>query len=290
MQKMIDVTGDGSGNVFLIRGEANLLYEAGMAYCGDAMVEKVKKALNGERLDAVLISHSHYDHVAGLPFVRKEWPDVKVYASRRAKEILSKPSALATIRELSLSAAKAAGSRFNGDYEDEDLRIDVGLEDGQTVTIGDHRVTALETIGHTKCCLSYLVDQDIMFCSETIGVMTQKKQYIPAFLVDYKEMIESVKRARAMKAKTIVISHYGVIPPEEVEATWDFLLEQAQVCKEKMIGIIESYPTKEEQLIQMERVFHAGIDKKDQPDQAFLINAASMLRTLKRQFMGGEVS
>ena len=52
---------------------------------------------------------SHYDHVAGLPAVRKAWPGMKTYASERAKEILVKPGALKTIRRLSGEAAEAAG-------------------------------------------------------------------------------------------------------------------------------------------------------------------------------------
>lgn len=288
MIQMIDVSGDGKGNVFLMKGETNLLYEAGMAYCAEVMVENIKRELRGEKLHGVLISHSHYDHVAGLPFIRKQWGDVKVYASARAMEILKKPSALKTIRELSLSAAKEAGSSWNGDYNDSDLRIDESLIDGEVVFIGNRKVEALETIGHTKCCLSFLIDDDTMFCSETIGVMTQKKQYIPAFLVDYKQMIKSIERCRDRKANTIVISHYGAVEPKEVEDIWDFLLDQAKKSKDIMLSIIERYSDENKQLEEMEHQFHAGISKKEQPDQAFLINAASMLKTLKRQFLEGE--
>ena len=61
--RVVDVSGVGEGAVFLIRGEANLLFEAGMAYAAAPMVEKIQKELDGGRLDAVLLSHSHYDHV-----------------------------------------------------------------------------------------------------------------------------------------------------------------------------------------------------------------------------------
>ena len=105
---VIDVSGCGSGAVFLIKGKANLLFEAGMAYAADQMVENIKRELGDAELDAVLLSHSHYDHVAGLPAVRKAWPGVKTYASERAKEILVKPGALKTIRRLSGEAAEAA--------------------------------------------------------------------------------------------------------------------------------------------------------------------------------------
>ncbi len=84
---LIDVTGDGKGTVFLVTGQANILYEAGMAYCAGQMVKKIEEALDGGELDAVFLSHSHYDHVAGLPYIRARWPEVKVYASALAQEI-----------------------------------------------------------------------------------------------------------------------------------------------------------------------------------------------------------
>ena len=52
--KIIDVTGVGEGAVFLLRGRANILFEAGMAYAADAMIEKIKQELQGEPLHAVL--------------------------------------------------------------------------------------------------------------------------------------------------------------------------------------------------------------------------------------------
>lgn len=51
-----------------------------------------------------------------------------------------------------------------------------------------------------------------------------------------------------------------------------------------MISIMERFPDDDEALREMERVFHSRVDKKDQPDEAFYINAASMMKTLRRQF------
>ena len=118
-----DVSGVGEAAVFLIKGEANILFEAGMAYAADLMIENIRRELGDGQVDAVLISHSHYDHVAGLPAVRKAWPGVKVYGSERAREILLKPSALSVIRSLSGDAAEAAGMDWDRNYRDEDLRV-----------------------------------------------------------------------------------------------------------------------------------------------------------------------
>ena len=190
---VIDVSGCGSSAVFLIKGKANLLFEAGMAYAADQMVENIKRELGDAELDAVLLSHSHYDHVAGLPAVRKAWPGVKTYASERAKEILVKPGALKTIRRLSGEAAEAAGLPWDSEYDDADLQIDVSLEDGETIELGDHTIYAFATIGHTKCSMSYLIDDELMLCSETVGVMGHDGSYMPSFLVDYKAAEESIE-------------------------------------------------------------------------------------------------
>ena len=146
----------------------------------------------------------------------------------------------------------------------------------------------METVGHTRCAVSYLVDDDVLFCSETIGVLNRDKRYIPAFLVDYREMITAIEKSRRLHPKRVVISHYGLLSQEEAPGIWDFLLEKAGESKDIMLRVMKQYPTQEERLAALERVFHTGIDQKDQPDEAFYINAASMMRTLERQFLGGE--
>ncbi len=283
--RIIDVSGIGTGAVFLLRGKANLLFEAGMAYAADAMVEAIERELGDDgSLDGVLLSHSHYDHVAGLPALRKRWPELKTYASVRAQEILVKPGALATIRRLSGEAAAAAELPWDRDYRDEDLKIDVALEDGERVRIGDHQVFAFATIGHTKCSMSYVVDGEVMLCSETVGVMGKEGGYMPSFLVDYRGAEESIRRSSEIPVSEIILNHYGLVSPENRAGIWVRLMEKLRDSRDRMVEIMNAFPEDEKALREMERVFHGDVDKKLQPDEAFYINAASMMRTLRRQF------
>ena len=283
--RIIDVSGIGTGAVFLLRGKANLLFEAGMAYAADAMVEAIERELGDDgSLDGVLLSHSHYDHVAGLPALRKRWPELKTYASVRAQEILVKPGALATIRRLSGEAAAAAELPWDRDYRDEDLKIDVALEDGERVRIGDHQVFAFATIGHTKCSMSYVVDGEVMLCSETVGVMGKEGGYMPSFLVDYRGAEESIRRSSEIPVSEIILNHYGLVSPENRAGIWVRLMEELRDSRDRMVEIMNAFPEDEKALREMERVFHGDVDKKLQPDEAFYINAASMMRTLRRQF------
>lgn len=216
--------------------------------------------------------------------MRKAWSDVTVYAAERAKEILVKPSALTTIRRLSSEAAEAAEMDWEYDYKDEDLRIDIALKDHDVIQIGDHRVEVLETIGHTKDSFSYIVDGELMLCSESVGVLTSKKQYMPTFLVDYKESERSIIKSKEFPVKYIILNHYGLVSEEDKLHIWDFLLDKARESKKVMIEVMNTYDTEEKCLRVMEEIFHTGIDKKEQPDEAFDINALSMMRTLHRQF------
>ena len=283
--ELVDVTGVGSGAVFLIKGKANLLFEAGMAYAADAMVEAIRRELGEDgKLDAVLLSHSHYDHVAGLPALRRQWPELKSYASRRAQEIVKRPGALAVMRRLSAEAAEAAGLPWDSSYDDADLRVDVALEDGETVTIGDHTVYAFATVGHTRCSLSYVVDGEVMLCSETVGVLGEDGGYMPSYLVDYLGAEESISRSRAIPVKEIILNHHGPVGEGQRDHIWDLLEEKLAESKEIMIRVMNEAPDDSAALRELERIFHAGIDKKWQPDEAFYINAASMMKTLRRQF------
>lgn len=282
--KIIDVTGVGEGAVFLLRGRANILFEAGMAYAADAMIEKIKQELQGEPLHAVLLSHSHYDHVAGLPAVRKEWPDVKVYASERAKEILVKPGALKTIRRLSGEAAEASGLSWDSAYDDRDIQADIGLKDGETTEISGDQVYAFATPGHTKCSMSYVINGEVMLCSETVGVMNRNQEYMPSFLVDYKGVEDSIRRSAEIPVREIILNHYGLVEEKDKAGIWEFLLETARKSRDLMLDILNETDSDEEALRTMERTFHSTVDKKDQPDEAFYINAASMIKTLRRQY------
>lgn len=281
---VIDVTGVGKSGVFLIKGEANLLFESGMAFAAEPMIEKIKAEIGDGKVDAVLLSHSHYDHIAGLPAVRRAWPEVKVYASARAKEILTKPTALATIRRLSGEAAEAAGMDWERDYDDADLQVDVALEDGDILSIGDHKIEAFSTVGHTKCSMSYVVDGELMLCSETVGVMGPGGFYMPSFLVDYKAAEASIEKSRRYQVRTILLNHYGLVPEADRAGIWDELLKKLRDSKEIMIALMNAHKTEEERLKALEDTFHANVDKKEQPDEAFDINALSMMKTLRRQF------
>jgi glyoxylase-like metal-dependent hydrolase (beta-lactamase superfamily II) len=69
-------TGPTGNNTFLLTGAVPTLVDAGVGDPGH--LDEVATALGGAPLAAVLITHSHRDHVAGIPAIVERWPSVRV--------------------------------------------------------------------------------------------------------------------------------------------------------------------------------------------------------------------
>ena len=66
-----------TGNItYLFPGPPSILVDAGVGY--RAHIEAIDRALVGRPLELVLLTHSHSDHVAGLPALAERWPQLLV--------------------------------------------------------------------------------------------------------------------------------------------------------------------------------------------------------------------
>src|SRR5688572_30908826 len=69
-------TGPGGNNTWLLTGAVPALIDAGVGQ--PAHLDAIERALDGATLAVILVTHSHPDHVAGLPALRARWPAATV--------------------------------------------------------------------------------------------------------------------------------------------------------------------------------------------------------------------
>lgn len=100
----------------------------------DAVIASLER--QGGRLDLVLLTHHHSDHIAGAEQVARH------FGARM------------------VGAAKDAGRL---------PPLDIALSDGERVTLGDTVGEIIETPGHTRGHISYFFgDGPILFCGDTL--------------------------------------------------------------------------------------------------------------------------
>ena len=83
-----------SDSSFLVDdGKTAVLFDSGFGFTGFRTAEKIKSVLGERKLDYIFLSHSHYDHALGSPYILRYYPDAKVVAGEYAAEIFKRDGA-----------------------------------------------------------------------------------------------------------------------------------------------------------------------------------------------------
>lgn len=104
-------------------------------------------------LDAVLITHGHWDHTYGLDALKADYPDVPVYMPKDSHDFLRNPV--------------LNGSIINGFAER--VKSDVTPIDDGSLHVAGYDVDVINTPGHCRgCALYYFKDEGVLFTGDTI--------------------------------------------------------------------------------------------------------------------------
>lgn len=112
--------------------------------CGDT--DRVLELIGEKRVEGVLLTHAHSDHIYGLEELIKRFPSVKIYTNVAGSEALRSP-------KLNLS-------HYHSEFPDisieapENVHI---LAEGDTVDVLCYTAKVYETPGHSPSCLMYIL-------------------------------------------------------------------------------------------------------------------------------------
>lgn len=171
--------------------------EAALVDCS-GVNEGVRDALSefGATLKYILLTHGHFDHVAGI----RPNPDVKVVMHQNDMELLKKVNQylpMFGMPEMTIP------------------EIDIFINDGDIIKLGENEIKVIHTPGHTQGGVCYLVD-DKLFSGDTIFREAVGRCDLEGG--DFDQIVESIQnKIFTLPDKTVIYPGHGRMTSVEWE-------------------------------------------------------------------------
>lgn len=218
--------------------------------------DALNKALQGERVSHVFVTHHHLDHSPMAPVMAKEY-DCHVHGHPPAIQI---PSG----GEVRMEAGDDVG-----------FKPDVEIQDEQVFKGPDWTIKALHTPGHTSNHMCYaLEEENILFSGD--HVMAWSTSVVSPPDGDMGDYIEQLERIRAMKFDRLWPTHGPAVDnPEE------FLTAYIQHRLERERQILAEMNAGQTRIKAMVSSMYADVDKRLHPAAAHSV-LAHMIHLVKK--------
>ena len=136
-----------SYNAYLIRDEKNTLMDTVDASASEQFIENVKYALNGEKLDYLVVQHMEPDHCANIQRILEIYPDAKVVGNAKTMQMI--------------------GQFFEADLEGRQVVV----KEGDTLELGSHTLhfVMAPMVHWPEVMVSYEDSEKILFSADAFG-------------------------------------------------------------------------------------------------------------------------
>ena len=207
-------------SVYLLNGEnGSILINGGVsALVPDLLDQFDSFGIDASRITAILSLHSHFDHVGILPYLKRRFPQITIYASPRACQVLQKPKAIAAINAANQYVTAARGLTERCRPYDLAWHGDIActpVGDGGRIDLGGIEILIYETPGHSPCSISaYVPKLRLLFPSEA-GGLPFKNKIITYGTSNFSDFERSIRKLAPLPVAYLCSDHYGYVGGDE---------------------------------------------------------------------------
>lgn len=170
--------------------------------CGCSLSALKRVILPQSKIDAIFLTHTHFDHIWGLKEIIKQY-NCPVYVSKYCSDFI-------------FDKLKNASTFFMNFIPPNQEEITfVELENKKEVIIGDIAITPIFTPGHSKCSVCYLIE-DNLFCGDTALYGSTGRTDL--WSGDDYQLETSLTKIKALDFKLAYSGHGNPMTKEQIQA------------------------------------------------------------------------
>lgn len=228
--------GNGHFNHYVVGRHQAVLLECGMSAGIPAFTRQWESLDPQPQVTHIVILHSHFDHVCGLPQFKKMFPQALVVGHAAAEKLFTKEK----VRQLMQMGDDMVSQVYLEDYGISEkpgpldvnlLKIDKTVGEGDIIQVdSDLSLQIIETPGHSSCSISvYLPQEEVMFVSDAAGTAINEETIVPVFFQDYDLYLDSIRKLMSYPTRVLALGHGQVLNGyEQVQDFYRRSLQSAQ--------------------------------------------------------------
>ena len=209
--------------VYLLEGsQSSALISAGMSYILPDLLRQINDfGISANKIEHIIILHSHFDHVGIVPFLKRKWPHVTIYASVRGWQVLNSPKAVSIINDYTMKVCR----RVRGNTDDLSLldwqwRYDAqgdDLGEGSRIDLGNRHIEIHETPGHSSCSISAYVPQLKALFPSDAAAIPYRDEFVIAAGSSFRQYLQSLDKLSGLDIEILCADHYGYVSGDEAK-------------------------------------------------------------------------